>query len=256
MYVFETWIQPRKYKRLTSWLPESCGILHRSRDVMNLRRYWSTLDKIPEKFPDWKAYREDIKNAEEQRPSRGSAAKLGCFSVARDQQWAAKKEHLQQFPASARSKSAAGMAEVESNEELENEDIVDEGSGARLTPAVTHGSDISVANAYMYPPSLGEEVANVAAVTFLRILTMRCFKVELKWEVRRKGFEAKLGEASIRAHTDGCLSSEDDAKNIHGIVEVKPFPIAKNSEKAFMQMRLEMIAFILYCELNGMSKER
>ena len=140
--------------------------------------------------------------------------------------------------------SAAGMAEVESNGELEDEGMVDEGSGARLTPAVTHGSDISVANADMYPPSLSEEVANVAAVTFLRILTMRCFEVGLKWEVRRKGFEAKLGEASIRAHTDGCLSSEDDANNIHGVVEVKPFPIAKDS-------RIHPVL-----RADGMSKER
>ena len=125
-----------------------------------------------------------------------------------------------------------------------------------LTQVVTRGSDISVDNADMYPPSLGEEVVNMAAVTFLRVLTMWCPEVELEWEVRRKAFETQLGEASIRAHTDGCLSSEDDANKIHGIVEVKPFPVAKDSEETLMQMDLEMLAFILYYELNWMPKRK
>lgn len=42
----------------------------------------------------------------------------------------------------------------------------------------------------------------MAAVTFLRVLTMRCPEVELEREVRRKAFETQLGEASIRAHTN------------------------------------------------------
>lgn len=49
-------------------------------------------------------------------------------------------------------------------------------------------SDISVSHADMYPPFLGEEVVNVAAVTFLRVLIMWCPEVELVWEVRRNGF--------------------------------------------------------------------
>ena len=188
-------------------------------------------------FSDWKTCRNDIKNSG-QRPPRGSAAKLGCFSIVRDQQWAVMKEHLQQFPVSTissrtRSKTAVSMAETEHDDESEDESMRDgdsrysspsgssraedvigtpdkdshpagdpmdtdtesdthrsTGSGdasgsnpsrsnrtiseADLAQIVTRGSDISVANADMYPPSLGEEVVNVAAVTFLRVLTMWC----------------------------------------------------------------------------------
>ena len=291
-------------------------------------------------FPDWKTYRDDIKYAGEKRPPRGCAAKLGCFSIVRDQQWAAKKEYIEQSVIDAialrtRSKTAASVTETGTGDGLEDESMEDEGmedenmedegiedegteytsqsslssardagdpddvdtfpagdrmeidsepetplstgpqeapgsnpststasasevdSGDRgLVTVITHGSDISVANAEMYPPSLGEEVVNVAAVTFLRVLTMWCPEVELEWEVRRMGFETQLGEAHIRAHTDGCLSSADNANNIHGIVEVKPFSISIETEKTLMQMGLEMLAFILYCELNGMPKER
>ena len=56
------------------------------------------------------------------------AAKLGCFNIVRDQQWTAKKEHLQQFPVGTissrtRSNTAASMAETEHDEESEDENM-------------------------------------------------------------------------------------------------------------------------------------
>ena len=60
----------------------------------------------------------------------------------------------------------------------------------------------------MYPPTKGEETVNVAAVAFLRTLTMGCKEAGLEWESYRKGFIHQLGEAYVRAYTDGCLSSD------------------------------------------------
>lgn len=129
------------------------------------------------------------------------------------------------------------------------------GSEPALSRAFTQGSAHSVADDELYPAFKGEETVNVAAIALLRTLTMGCPEAKLEWEANRKGFVHQLGEACIRAYTDGCLSSEGK-EDVHAILEVKPFTLTKRSEQTLMQMGMEMLAYILYCELNGKPKKR
>lgn len=49
------------------------------------------------------------------------------------------------------------------------------------------------------PKGRGEETVNMAAVCFLRALSMRRPEATPEWEAYRKTFSLKLGETSIRA---------------------------------------------------------
>lgn len=129
------------------------------------------------------------------------------------------------------------------------------GSEPSLSRAFTQGSAHSVADDELYPAFKGEETVNVAAIALLRTLTMGCPEAKLEWEANRKGFVHQLGEAWIRAYTDGCLSSEK-REDVHAILEVKPFALTKRANQTLMQMGMEMLAYILYCELNGKPKKR
>jgi hypothetical protein len=73
-------------------------------------------------------------------------------------------------------------------------------------------------------------------------------------EVYKHRFDVQLGEASIRAITDGRLCSRSRT-DIHAIVEVKPFVLTPNVDATLMQMGIEMLAWISDCEKRKTPKE-
>lgn len=123
--------------------------------------------------------------------------------------------------------------------------------------AYVDSNEQSVADQEKYPPSNGgKESVNMAAVSFLRAISMQCPEATLEWEAYRKGFTHKLSEASVRAAVDGCLRSQYGKDDIHAVLEAKPFSRTMNPEKALMQIGLEMLAFIVDCELGGRPRKR
>lgn len=241
---------------------------------------------------NWKDFRRDIRNSMHQsRPPMGQAKTLGIFTFVRDQMWAINKtdENPPPDPISSRTRSKitnTTESEGSSQKDVENvtevseyrsqvipspvEDRMDSDedrsrpnsrsdayneSDAGSSDLLMGGSVHSIADTDMYPPTRGEETVNIASVAFLRTVTMGCKQAGLEWEEHRKGFSHRLGEAYIRAYTDGCLSS-DRKDDVHGILEVKPFTLTKRPEQTLMQMGIEMLTYMLYCEFNGKQKER
>lgn len=237
---------------------------------------------------DWKAYYRDIRENQDQRPPIGQARDLGYFTLVRDQQLSLGKEFVLDSiidPISSRTRSLIqtkrfsaitermeeGAADIVMGEE--NDTVGDSGhasesdngtqstefEGSFGTDSLAHfgSSEQSVADGEEYPPSQGgEETVNMAAVCFLRALSMRCPEATLEWEAYRKSFSLKLGEASIRATIDGCLRSKYGKDDIHAALEVKPFALTMKTERTLMQIGLEMLAFIVDCETKGKPRKR
>jgi hypothetical protein len=184
-------------------------------------------------FNDWKLYRTDIRSKGPNRPEPGHATWLGSFSYTRDQQLAI----LDRVPIDTAMASPTEMSEAEeamSETESEYSEAMKEStlsltSSASLRRVITAHSEHSATDPKTAIPSSGEDFVNVAAVSFLTTLTMGCKLAKLEWEVYKHRFDVQLGEASIRAITDGRLCSRSRT-DIHAIVEVKPFVLTQNAD--------------------------
>ena len=216
--------------------------------------------KYLKEFNDWKLYRTDIRSKGPNRPEPGHATWLGSFSYTRDQQLAI----LDRVPIDTAMASPTEMSEAEEamSESKESQEAMSETeseyseamkestpsltSGASLGRVITAHSEHSATDPETAIPSSGEDFVNVAAVSFLTTLTMGCKLAKLEWEVYKHRFDVQLGEASIRAITDGRLCSRSRT-DIHAIVEVKPFVLTQNADATLMQMGIEMLAWISDC---------
>ncbi|KAK2755018.1 hypothetical protein FQN54_006546 [Arachnomyces sp. PD_36] len=237
---------------------------------------------------DWKAYREDVRANAESIPRPGHHTDLGSFTRVRVEQLSIpdRSDEIKQAERSPpRTRSAATMnqgepmddegdAMDEEGDAMDQEDTepsnidVDQDmtdsnpslpSSAGLSRVVTEHSEHSAAdpkaNPGMYTPSPGEDFVNAAALCFLGTLTDLCNDVTLRWEIMHHTFVTELGAATITAITDGRLVSKE-RRDVHSIVEVKPHVLLHKADNVLMQMGMEMLGWILDCEVNKRPKRR
>ena len=142
---------------------------------------------------EWNAYREDISQNQFGRPAPGNATELGRFTYTRDQQLTIPKYQKDSSPENDRTDDSQSMPSDTMSLERQLSQETDLSSGSHpsestgpLSKVMTKVSDQSAAGPNIegsHPPSPGEDYVNVAALSFLRTLTMRCPGVRLDWDV-------------------------------------------------------------------------
>lgn len=225
----------------------------------------------------WKEYRNDIKASGREPPPPGSATPLGNWTIVRFQQLAILRAETSDRPEAAgnvssrtRSKSMPTAADAPASGDegdllftdpeasqphdgttnLSDSDPMstDQNLSDASLPGVLQGtSDRSAVDPDMMREmvrgSWAEDVVNLGAVTFLQTASMGCSAAQLDWDAYKQPFKVQLGYASIRAVTDGCLRPRDGSE-VCAILEVKPFGPEKDADRVFMQMGMELMAWI------------